>query len=119
MELRRIRGDMIQVFKCENGIDTFGLKTRMNLQGVGRTRGYSLKLKKAFSRLDVRKFSFFERVVDEWNVLPEFVVSADSVLDFKINIELHFVYLFCVLVYVLKYGNAGSYHCFIIIILSQ
>jgi len=45
--------------------------------------------------------------------------SADSVLDFKINIELHFVYLFCVLVYVLKYGNAGSYHCFMIIILSQ
>ena len=90
LELRRVRGDMIQVFKCVNGIDTFGVKSHVNLQGVSRTRGHSMKLKKDFSRLDVRKFSFSERVVDEWNGLPEGVVSADTVLNFKINIDLHF-----------------------------
>ena len=34
LELRRIRGDMIQVFKCVNGIDAFGIKTHVKLQGL-------------------------------------------------------------------------------------
>ena len=55
----------------------------------GRTRGHSLKLKKIFSRLDVRKFSFANRVVGLWNSLPEEVVSTCSVNAFKNRLDKH------------------------------
>ena len=40
------------------------------------TRGHSLKLVKEFSRTDIRRFSFSQRVANEWNSLPEWVVIA-------------------------------------------
>ena len=40
-----------------------------------------------YSRLDVRKFSFSQRVVDEWNGLPDTLVCAISVNAFKNGLE--------------------------------
>ena len=37
------------------------------------------KLVKSFSRLDIRKFSFSKRVINEWNNLPEWVINSSSV----------------------------------------
>ena len=54
------------------------------------TRGNSLKLSKVFSRTDVRRFSFSQRVVNEWNSLPDWVVKSDSVHSFKVNIDKYF-----------------------------
>jgi len=36
-------------------------------------------------KLDVEKFSFGNKVYDEWNRLPEWVVNVDEVNKFKRN----------------------------------
>jgi len=53
---------------------------------VGRTRGHDWKLFKKQVRLDVRKFSFGNRVVDEWNRLPSWVVNEESMNNCKGNL---------------------------------
>ena len=47
-------------------------------------RGHSRKLQKNFSRREVRKNFFSNRVVDKWNELPEKTVNATSLAQFKI-----------------------------------
>ena len=46
-------------------------------------RGYSMKLSKQRASIDVRKFFFSQRVVNEWNLLLQDVVDAASVNQFK------------------------------------
>ena len=46
-----------------------------------RTRGPGVMLAKEQCRLDVRKFTFSQRIVDEWNIL-----SADYVLASSVNV---------------------------------
>ena len=46
-----------------------------------------MKLLKQRASLDVRKFFFSERVVNEWNLLPQDVVVAMSVNHFKNRLD--------------------------------
>jgi len=50
--------------------------------GSGR-RGHTHKLFKTRVRLDVAKFSFGNRIYEQWNHLPGDVVSSSSVNIFK------------------------------------
>ncbi len=54
-----------------------------------RLRGHPLKLPMDRSRLDLRKFTFIQRVVNMWNDLPADVVTASSVKAFKNKLEVH------------------------------
>ena len=85
---RRERGDMIEVFKiisgrydeeCSEGV----LQQRQDYT----SRGHSRKLYKKRSRLDLRKYSFPYRIVDKWNSLPEWVVSASTVQQFEKRLD--------------------------------
>jgi len=49
----------------------------------GGRRGHSKKLFKKRTRLDVKKFSFSNRVVDEWNSLTDTCVNCITVNNFK------------------------------------
>ncbi|KAK4809003.1 hypothetical protein QYF61_024984 [Mycteria americana] len=60
LERRRLRGDLIALYNCLKG-------------GCGEGR----------FRLDMRKFSFTERVVQHWNRLPRAVVESPSLEVFK------------------------------------
>ena len=83
---RRRRGDMIDVFKYLTGIyDTQNALFVLNESG--KTRGHKMKLHKQYARLDVRKHFFSNRVVDLWNSLPEYVISANSVNSFKNRLD--------------------------------
>ena len=46
-----------------------------------------MKLSKQRSSLDVRKFSLSQRVVHEWNKLPQEVEDAASVNEFKDRLD--------------------------------
>ena len=90
LKLRRLRGDLIQVFKIVHGFDRLSFDDFFTLSQSTRTRGHSLKLRKSFSRLDIRKYSFSQRVVDEWNDLPASLVYASSVNVFKNGVDRYF-----------------------------
>src|SRR6266496_3525803 len=53
------------------------------------TRGHKYKLFKSFCKLDVKKFSFGNRVINEWNSLPDAVVNSVSINDFKGKLDHH------------------------------
>ena len=57
------------------------------------TRGHNYKLNKEFSRLDIRKNSFSQRIVDTWNSLKYQTVNSKNVNDFKKNIDEELTYL--------------------------
>ncbi len=52
-----------------------------------RLRGHSLKLKEERSRLDLRKFTFSQRVVNMWNDLPTDIVTTPKAKVFKKMLE--------------------------------
>ena len=84
---RRKRGDMIQTYKILEGkVDTENYQP-LKIAEQGRTRGYSRKLAKRYSRTALRAHSFANRVVDSWNELPEDLVTAPSLNAFKNRLD--------------------------------
>ena len=57
------------------------------LKEGSRTRGHKAALVKEQCRLDMRKYSFSQRVINEWNKLPNDCVNASSVNMFKNRID--------------------------------
>ena len=58
------------------------------LKEGSRTRGHKAALVKEQCRLDMRKYSFSQRVINEWNKLPNDCVNASSVNIFKNRIDI-------------------------------
>ena len=54
------------------------------------TRRHSLPLVKCHPRLDIRKYTFSQRVVNDWNKLPEECINATSVNMFTNRIDQYF-----------------------------
>ena len=82
---------MIQVYKIVHdliGIKKENLFTMANLE-TG-TRGNSFKLQKAHFTIKVRENAFANRVVNNWNKLPDEVVNAKSVNEFKSGVDASF-----------------------------
>ena len=88
LEQRRVRGDLIQVFKILKEIDRVDHRDYFEIISAGsKTRGHNVRLVKKRSRLDLRKYFFSQRVVNSWNLLPQDVVDADSVNSFKKRLD--------------------------------
>ena len=85
LENRRTRGDLIQLFKFINKGDMEGLGLNLD----SRTRGHELKLIKSGFKKEVRKNYFYERVINVWNGLPDYVVYSKRVEEFKRNLDSH------------------------------
>ena len=54
-----------------------------------RIRGHGVTLAKKQCRLDIRNFSFSQRIVNEWNRLSADCVGASSVNVFKKKIDIY------------------------------
>ena len=87
LRFRRLRGDMIEVFKILNGYYDECVVPDVLRNMNDRTRGNSLKLLHIRSRLDLNKHSFCSRVVGVWNSLPDSVVLSSSINMFKNNLD--------------------------------
>ena len=83
LETRRLRGDQIEVFKIVNGYEDVDRNMFFKLKEGSRTRGNKAALVKEQCRLDMRKYSFSQRVINKWNKLPNDCVKASSVNMFK------------------------------------
>jgi len=87
LKYRRIRGDMIEVYKILHGFYDPSVAPNLIRNLDTRTRGNDLKLIHNTSRLDIRKYSFSNRIVGLWNMLPNCVVLSDSINSFKNNLD--------------------------------
>ena len=67
--LRRLRGDEIEDFKILNGYENNDRNIFFSLKKESRTRGHEVTLVKDQCRLDIRKYSFAQRTIHEWNKL--------------------------------------------------
>ena len=56
-----------------------------------RTRGHKAALLKEQCRLDMRNYSFSQRVINEWNKLPNDCANASSVNMFKHRIDKYLI----------------------------
>jgi len=84
---RRIRADLIEVYKIIPGLSNVKFLTFFEYSDEHRTRGHSLKLQKHRSCLDLRQHFFSERVINVWNKLYGNTVTAPTLNCFKRHLE--------------------------------
>ena len=83
LKYRRLRGDMIEVFKIVHNFYDSRAVVKLNFHSFSTITGNKFKLQKFNCHYNIRKYSFVSRVVNIWNSLPDHVVEADSLNAFK------------------------------------
>ncbi len=84
------KGDMILVYKVLHGfLEGVYWQDVFQMADTSRLPGHPPNLRKGRSRLDLRKFTFRQRVLNMWNDLPTEVVTASSVKALKNKLEAH------------------------------
>ena len=58
---------------------------------TSHTRSNGLKIYKKYNRTSTRRFTFSQRIINDWNSLPQEVVTSPNVLTFKSNLD-NFLY---------------------------
>lgn len=93
LEYRRLRADLIQVYRLFSGIDKVSPEHFFSIQeDLTRpfTRGHSRKLFKGRYFRRLRKDSFAFRVVNPWNSLNEHIVMSPTLNMFKSRLNDHY-----------------------------
>ena len=89
LKYRRIRGDLINTYKIlsntNSGVCTNN--TMFQLTKDPRTRNNELKLYNQYSRTNIRKNYFSNRVTKYWNDLPPQIKLAQNLTKFKVLLE--------------------------------
>ena len=80
-------GGQIEVFKILNGPESIDPNIFVKIKTGKITRGHDFTLVKRQSRLDVRKYSFSQRTVNEWNKLSADCVHFSSFNMFRNRID--------------------------------
>ena len=86
LETRRLRADLLLTYKILNELEGtdkdkyFTMRTQI-------FRGHKFKLYKDFCKLDVKKYNFANRVINDWNNLSDKVVNATSINSFKSELD--------------------------------
>ena len=71
------------MFKILNGYENIDINIFVSFKEERRTTGHGITLAKKQCRLAIRKFTFSQRTVNEWNGLSVDCVGAISVNMFK------------------------------------
>ena len=79
------------MFKIVNGYTDVDRNMFFKFNEGSRTRRHKAALVKEQCRLDMRKYSFSQRVINEWNKLPNDCVNASSENLFKNRIDKYLI----------------------------
>ena len=92
LEFRQKRGDMIQVFKiAKKFYDPLSTDTIFNFSSSSRLRGHNYKISKQYVNKSKYANFFSNRVINEWNNLPDYIVNAKTINEFKNLYDKHTV----------------------------
>ena len=89
LEYRRCRGDMIESYKITHGMYDTSTTASLFTYNTSNTRGHPYKLTKFSVNTKVFQVFFTNRIVNNWNDLPETVVKSGSVNSFKTALDKH------------------------------
>ena len=84
---KALRGHQIEVFNILNRYKNIDRNMFFLLKKDSRTRGHGVTLVKGQCRLDIRKWSFSQRTITEWNTLSTYCVTASNVNMFKSKVD--------------------------------
>ncbi|CAM5132666.1 unnamed protein product [Eretmochelys imbricata] len=87
LEKRRLRGDMIEVYKIMSGVEKVNKEKLFTCSHNIRTRGYQMKLMSSRFNTNKRKFFFTQHTVNPWNSLPEEIAKARTITGFKRELD--------------------------------
>ena len=87
LHYRRIRGDLIETCKIVSGKYQPDVGRTLYKSSVHVTRGNHMRLEKSCVKYGLRKFSFSNRVMNIWNSLPNWVVSANTTNTCKARLD--------------------------------
>lgn len=78
LELRRLHNDVRMLYDIinHNTVCDF-TENLVFLHNCNNTRGHSRRIRQQYSRINARKFSFVNRTVPIWNILPENIVCTN------------------------------------------
>ena len=79
------------MFNIVNGYEDVDRNIFFKLKEGSRTRGHNVALVKEQCRLDMRKYSFSQRVINEWSKLSNNYVNASRVNMFKNRIDRYLI----------------------------
>ena len=77
MSYRRLRGDLIEVFKYTHNIYKLS-DSPFELESITNTKVHRYKLKKQRCNTTLQQHFVTQRIVDRWNSLPAEVAEAPS-----------------------------------------
>ena len=80
---RFLRADLIKCWKIFNGSCLIEPTDLWEMSVSSRTRGHRFKIKVNRCQVDARARFFSERIVQDWNSLPDWAVSSGTLSGFK------------------------------------
>jgi len=101
LKYRRLRGEMIKVFKITHNIYDEAVSPDLSFYARASTRGNNYKLVNHSFQYDLCKH-FFARIVNIWNSLPNSIVDAST-------IYYYYYYLFASNVRTISISSSISY----------
>ena len=85
---RRLRGDLIQMYKISKNIDHITWHNKQVLR-PSRPRHRCHYVGETVKNCEVRNKFFTNRIVQPWNTLPDNIVNAKTVNSFKARLDKH------------------------------
>jgi len=84
---RRVRADLIEVYKIVNGISGINFDSFFEHDTSARTRAHSRNLRKKRFNTDLRKHFFTDRIINIWNALDDRTATSAILNSFKNGLE--------------------------------
>ena len=87
LERRRIRGDILKIFKIFKGREEVELCRPPEYKTDAITRGHHLRYSREICSNEFRQNFLLNRSANIWNVLPDNVVNSNTMNEFKANLD--------------------------------
>ena len=89
LQHRRRRGDLIYLYQILKGV--YDIDFQLFTPSTSNiTRGHTMKLFKHHMNSYARSKFFSNRVINDWNSLPQFIIDSPSINEFKLLLDRHF-----------------------------